>query len=86
MDGVFHGAQLQAGHVPGGLDRAAVIGDMAEPLLAPSQGDHALILEPGQDFLPDGTVQRGAGMVEIAKQEGNVKDARLGHEIRQHAR
>jgi hypothetical protein len=78
---VLHGAHLQALEVVGGVDRPLAVGHVAHAVLAPGQRLHALGLECLEQVLADGAVEHRARMRLVAEQEGDVEDARLGHEV-----
>src|SRR6218665_12459 len=81
MHGVFHRAHLQALEVAGFLDRALAVAHVAKAVLGPGQGLEPFAVEPGQHLLADGAVEHGARMGLVAKQEGDIQDLGLGHEI-----
>jgi len=65
-----------------GLDHgAARIGHVAEAVFGPRQGDQAPRRETGEQLLTDRAVEHAARMRVVAKQERNVDDAHLGHEV-----
>ncbi len=78
---VFHGAHLQAARIGRAGDGAFAVGHVAKAVLAPGQRDQALGRELGQQVLTDLAVQRLAGVVVVAEQEGDVQDLDVGHEV-----
>ena len=81
VDGVFRGADLQALGVGRRLDRAHVVGQVAEALFAPGQGDDAAAGELGQHVLADLAVQHRAGVRQVAQQEGDIENPGFGNKI-----
>ncbi len=73
MDGVFHGANLQALGVLRRLDHLPGVGQVAEPVFPESQTLHLHLVQIGEQRLSDGTVQDLIHVDVIPEEEGNIQ-------------
>src|SRR5690606_37793188 len=65
--------------------RANVVGQLTKALLAPCQCNETALGEFGKQVFADLAIEHLAGVSQVAKQEGDVKNAGFGYEIQRGA-
>ena len=81
MHRILHGADFQALEVFGCAYRQAVVGEVAEAVFAPCQGNQFIHLKTRQDVLPDRAVEYLVCMRRIAEQKGDVGEQGFWHKM-----
>ena len=86
MNWILHRPHLETLQIVGRGDRMLVVGHVAKAVLAPREGLDAFRIKFLQQVLADRSVEHGARMRVIAKQERDVEDRDFGNEVRHRSR